>query len=76
MDASDFEDDGQCGSAQVTQDKKVLKEVAFRLKRKGDVKRAVAKLVRRFRKGGGELFAKGTLIAVMRRTTSKKRPAA
>ena len=63
-------------SAQVTQDKKVLKEVAFRLKRKGDVKRAVAKLVRRFRKGGGKLFAKGISIAVVRRTRSKKRPAA
>ena len=68
-------------SARVTQDKKVLKEVAFKLKRKGDVKRAVAKLVRRFRKGGGELFAEGTSIAAVRRARSKrprreKRPAA
>jgi hypothetical protein len=63
-------------SAQVTRGKKVLKEVAFKSKRKGDVKRAVAKLVRRFRKGGGKLFAKGTSIAVVRRVKSRKRRAA
>jgi hypothetical protein len=55
-------------SARVTQDKKVLKEVAFQLKRKGDVKRAVAE-------------PEGTSIAVVRRARSKrprgeKRPAA
>ena len=72
----DFEDEGMRLSARVTRDKEVLKEVAFRPKRKGDVKRAVAKLVRRFRKGGGKLFAKGTSIAVVRRTKSKKRRAA
>jgi hypothetical protein len=63
-------------SAQVTRGKKVLKEVDFKSKRKGDVKRAVAKLVRRFRKGGGKLFAKGTSIAVMRRVKPRKRRAA
>ena len=64
-------------SAQVTRGQKVLKEVAFKPKRKGDVKRAVAKLVRRFRKNGrGKLFAKGTSIAVVKRSKSRKRQAA
>jgi hypothetical protein len=52
-------------SAQVTRDGNVLERVDFKLKRKGDVKRAVGKLVNRFRKGGGRLFAEGTTIAVV-----------
>ena len=53
-------------SARVTRKSKVLERVDFKLKRKGDVKRAVGKVVRRFRKGGGRLFAKGATIGVVR----------
>src|SRR4051794_9003451 len=53
-------------SARVTRKNKVLERVDFKLKRKGDVKRAVGKVVRRFRKGGGRLFTKGATIGVVR----------
>jgi len=53
-------------SARVTRKSKVLERVDFKLKRKGDVKRAVGKVVRRFRKGGGRLFARGATIGVVR----------
>jgi len=38
-------------AARVTNNGKVLEEVVFDNERKGDIKRAVAKLVRRFRRG-------------------------
>jgi hypothetical protein len=53
-------------SARVIRKSKVLEQVKFKFKRKGDVKRAVGKVVRRYRKGGGRLFAKGTTVAVVR----------
>jgi hypothetical protein len=55
-------------AARVTLETLVLEEVLFEDDRKGDIKRAVAKLVRRFRKNnhqGPNLFANGTLISVV-----------
>jgi hypothetical protein len=53
--------------ARVTNNAKVLEEVTFDNERKGDIKRAVAKLVRRFRKSkqGPNFFADGTSISVV-----------
>lgn len=53
-------------SARISRKGKVLERVDFKLKRKGDVKRAVGKLVKRFRKRGGRLFAQGSSIAVIK----------
>jgi hypothetical protein len=52
--------------ARVTNKTHVLEEVIFEDDRKGDIKRAVAKLVRRFRKSkkGPNFFADGTAISV------------
>lgn len=54
-------------AARVTLDTQVLAEILFENDRKGDVKRAVAKLVRRARKGkhGKTLFADGSSISVV-----------
>lgn len=59
-------------SAQVTQSGAVLESVDFKLKRKGDIKRAVGKVVNRFRKGGGQLFAEDTTIAVVNKDAEAK----
>lgn len=55
-------------AARVTLETLVLEEVLFEDDRKGDIKRAVTKLVRRFRKNnhqGPNLFANGTSISVV-----------
>jgi hypothetical protein len=54
-------------AARVTNNAKVLEEVTFDDERRGDIKRAVGKLVRRFRKGklGPNFFADGTSISVV-----------
>jgi hypothetical protein len=54
-------------AARVTNKANVLEEVIFQDNRRGDIKRAVAKLVRRFRKGkqGSNFFADGTSISVV-----------
>ncbi len=55
-------------AARVTLETLVLEEVVFEDDRKGDIKRAVAKLVRRFRKSnqqGPNFFANGTSISVV-----------
>jgi hypothetical protein len=54
-------------AARVTNNAKILEEVIFDNERKGDIKRAVAKLARRFRKGklGSNFFADGTSISVV-----------
>lgn len=59
-------------SAQVTQSGTVLESVGFKLKRKRDVQRAVGKVVNRFRKGGGQLFAEDTTIAVVKKGVEGK----
>jgi len=52
-------------SARIERSGTVLEEVFFTLKKKGDVKRAVGKVVNRFRKSGGKLLAEGTTLAVV-----------
>ena len=54
-------------AARVMFEKQVLEEVLFDDERKGDIKRAVAKLVRRFRKSkqGPNLLADGVSISVV-----------
>jgi len=54
-------------AARITNKANVLEEVIFQDNRKGDIKRAVAKLVRRFRKSkqGSNFFADGTSISVV-----------
>ena len=54
-------------AARVTRETRVLEEILFEDKRKGDIKRAVAKLVRRFRKSkqGRNFFANGTSISIV-----------
>jgi hypothetical protein len=53
-------------AARVTRETQVLAEILFEDDRKGDIKRAVAKLVRRYRKSnhGKSLFANGTAISI------------
>jgi hypothetical protein len=53
-------------SARITRKGRILERVDFKLKRKRDVKRAVGKLVKRFRKGRGGLFVKCTRIGVVK----------
>jgi hypothetical protein len=54
-------------AARVTLATQVLEEILFEDERKGDIKRAVAKLVRRFRKSkkGRNFFANGTSISIV-----------
>lgn len=54
-------------AARVTRETQVLEEILFEDERKGDIKRAVAKLVRRFRKSkqGRKFFANGTSISIV-----------
>ena len=54
-------------AARVTLETQVLDEIVFEDERKGDIKRAVAKLVRRFRKSkqGRKIFANGTSISIV-----------
>jgi hypothetical protein len=54
-------------AARVTLETQVLDEILFENTRKGDIKRAVAKLVRRFRKSkqGRKFFADGSSISIV-----------
>ncbi len=53
-------------AARVMRETRVLQEILFEDKRKGDIKRAVAKLVRRFRKSKqGPKFSSGTSISIV-----------
>jgi len=53
-------------AARVTFGTQVLHEILFEDERKGDIKRAVAKLVRRFRKSKrGPKFSSGTSISIV-----------
>jgi len=63
-------------AARVTSKTHVLEEVIFKDDRKGDIKRAVAKLVRRFRKskGGPKSFGDGTSISVVKAAEIRARP--